>query len=181
MTSDPSWRSYWSHCWSLLKLTIKKGLGKWPDEGKGWLNRVTAKKRRGLGGWGVLAVCVERGCHGVKKFPLSSPLPTSVSPQLLWLCATAGQKASNKPALNNVWPLLFLPCLSSAALHRNLLASFVLISLIQRLVSLFPLFYMLFSGFLVSPPPPPLYSPLAFSVVWECSAPLDWVQPIKGA
>lgn len=186
MTSDPIWTSYWSHCWSLLKLTIKKGLGKWPDGGKGWLNGVTAKKHRGLGGWGVFTVCVERGCHGVKKFPLSGPLllllmSTSVSLQLLWLWATAGQKASNKPALNNVWPLLFLPCLSSAALHRNLLASFVLISLIQWLVSLFPLFYMLFSGFFVSPLPPPLYSPLAFSVVWECSAPLDWMQPIKDA
>lgn len=37
----------------LLKLTIKKGLGKWPGEGKGWLNRVTAKKQRALRGWGV--------------------------------------------------------------------------------------------------------------------------------
>lgn len=165
MTSDPGRRSYWSGWRGLLKLTIEEGLGKWPDGGEGWLNGVTAQKDRGVqeGEGCLVAVCV-CVCHGVKNFPLSGPLlpllvSTSVSPQLLWLWATAGQKASNKPALNNVWPLLFLACLSSATLHRNLLASFVLICLIQRLVSLFPLFYMLFSGFsfyfFFSPPPSP--------------------------
>ena len=64
----------------------------------------------------------------------------------------------HKSGLNNVCPLLFLACLSSSALHRNLLASFVLIPLIQQLVSLFPLLYMLFSGFFC-PPPPPLEPP----------------------
>lgn len=158
MTFDPSTRSYWSLWWSLLKLTSKKGLGKWPDGREGCFHRVTAKKYRGLGGWGVfricLCMCVLGGCcHRVKKFPLSSLLllllmSTSVSVRLLWL---AGQKASNQPALNNVWPLLFLGCFSSLALHRNLLASFVLISLIQRFLSPFPLFYMLFSGFFCVP------------------------------
>lgn len=92
---------------------------------------------------------------------------TSVSLQLLWLWATAGQKASNKLGLNNVWPLLFLACLSSSALHRNLLASFVLISLIQQLVGLFPLFYMLFSGFFCPPPPPTSTSLLWHSLQCE--------------
>lgn len=133
---------------------------------------------RKTGSWGVcVCVCGDwGGCPGVKKFPLSSPLllllmSTSVSLLLLWLGATAGQKASNKPGLNNVWPLLFLAFLSSSALHRNLLASFVLICLIQWLVSLFPLFYTFFSGFFFfCPPPPPPNSPPAFSAVWECSA-----------
>lgn len=80
MTSDSSWRGYWSQCWSPLKLTIKEGLGKRPDEGKGWLTRVTAKELLGLGGWGVLAVCVcvERGVSWSEEVSFEQPPPPRV-------------------------------------------------------------------------------------------------------
>lgn len=106
-------------------------------------------------------MCVVGGVIEVSfELPLSLPHVHKCVPTAIVRLSYSRTEGLKNLGLNNVCPLLFLACLSSSALHRNLLASFVLISLIQRLVSLFPLFSALF--LYATSPAEPSIPPLTF-------------------